>query len=71
LGTTVIITADHWTSSRTGHHLNRPVPVLIYRENLKSGAPGVFSEDVIDKGFEFRVKAIDFLRKMALGQLTS
>ncbi len=71
LGTALIITADHWTSSRTGHHLNRPVPVLIYRENLKSGAPGVFSEDVIDKGFEFRVKAIDFLRKIALGQLTS
>ncbi|MCI4461470.1 MAG: hypothetical protein JHC12_00695, partial [Thermogladius sp.] len=70
LGATVIITADHWTSSRTGHHLNRPVPVLIYRENLKPGGPKVFSEDVIDKGFEFRVNALDFLRKLASGQLT-
>ena len=64
---TLIVTADHWTSSRTGHHLNRPLPVLVHSRRFAEKVGKTFSERITEGGYEFWVNAKDFLKKVIFG----
>jgi len=63
---TLILTADHGTSSITGHHLNTIVPALIYNPKFKREKAIEFNEHLEHSRVDFYIKAEDFMSKIVL-----